>query len=67
MSKRFAEQELYAHIPNTGDGDTKHEDPFAHCDPRQAYKAGLSFHRVGDRRESNGSYKGIDLTVGWRT
>ena len=53
---RFAELEVYYHGPG-------HFDPFPHCDPLQRENGRWYFHRTrGQYRD--GSFKGLDLTLG---
>jgi hypothetical protein len=50
--------------------DTLHADPFTHGHPIQQEFGRWYFHRAGENQAAgykNGSYKGLDLTIGGRT
>lgn len=53
---RFLELEFYYYGPN-------HADPFAHCHEVQRNFGDWYFHRVGSGYR-NGSFKGLDFTIG---
>jgi hypothetical protein len=44
---------------------TDHPDPFVHCDPHQQIKHKWYFHRLSGKGYKGGTYKGLDITIGY--
>ena len=44
---------------------TDHPDPFVHCDPHQQIKHKWYFHRLAGKGYKGGTYKGLDITIGY--
>lgn len=54
---RILEIEFYLHSPN-------HPDGYVHKNPEQQISYGWYFHRFGNGTYKNGTFKGLDITLG---